>query len=571
MADPQALFEANLRSLRDRDRELAERVAGVRPNFSAPARYRFTEARNGGPVPAILGPESAKPLHSLIDPRREGLRLISTLGGEDFLIFLGLGGAYHIEAALERPETGGVIIIEFDIPGLAELFGLRDLGRVLGDRRVRILADPPPGILERFIPECFLPALSEAVRVLPLRPRVEADPPAFERAAAEIRGAVDRISADYSVQAHFGIRMFKNILRNILIAEKTAEEPIPLPRISRAVICAAGPSLDGQMPQIAEAGGRGGFLIAADTSLPALLSAGLEPDAVVSIDCQHISYRHFIPPGTGGRGSALLFLDLASPLGSLGSPGSPGSPEGRRIFFSGGHPLTAYLSSRWRPFPAIDTSGGNVAYAAVSLAEFLGAGEIELYGADFSYPQGKTYARGTYIFPYFDTRQGRLCPLEALFSNFLYRTPLEKKHTPAEAWYYTTAALTRYREALEIKGRGMKARLIPAPGPASGISVKTLGRGRGSPGRIAAMGKNGPLSARDFLAGYRENIRSLPPLRGGRASDYPEELDAGGRQILATLLPLAAALRRRDGGLRGAGIIEALRDYSIAAIDRVLG
>jgi hypothetical protein len=556
MADPQALFEANLRSLRNRDRELAERIAGARPDFSAPVRYRFMEARNGGPVPAILGPGSAKPLHSLIDPMREGLRLVSTLGGEDFLIFLGLGGAYHIEAALERPETGGVIIVEFGVPGLAELFGLRDLGRVLGDRRVRILADPPPGTLERFIPECFLPALSEAVRVLPLRPRVEAEPQAFERAAAEIRGAVDRISADYSVQAHFGIRMFRNILRNTLIAEKTAEEP--LPRISRAVICAAGPSLDEQMPQIAAAGG---FLIAADTSLPALLSAGLEPDAAVSIDCQHISYRHFIPPGTGGGGSALLFLDLASPLGSLGPLG------GRRIFFSGGHPLARYISSQWRPFPAVDTSGGNVAYAAVSLAEFLGAGEIELYGADFSYPQGRTYARGTYIFPYFDMRQGRLCPLEAFFSNFLYRTPLEKEHTPAGAWYYTTAALTRYREALEIKERGMGARLIRAPAP--GVPVQAWGRG--SPGRIAAAGKDRALPARDFLAGYRESIRSLPPLKGGRAPDYPEELDAGGRRIFATLLPLAAALRRRDGGLKGAGIIKAVRDYSIAAIDRVLG
>jgi hypothetical protein len=497
-----------------------------------------------------------------MDPRREARRLISTLGGgEDFLIFLGLGGAYHIEAALERPETSGVIIVEFGLPGLAELFGLRDLAGVLGDRRVQILADPPSGILERFIPGCFLPSLSGAVRVLPLRSRVDASPQVFERAAEEIRGAVGRISADYSVQAHFGIRMFRNILRNILIAEKTAEESPPLPRISRAAICAAGPSLDGQISQIAAARERGEPLIAADTSLPVLLNAGLEPDAVVSIDCQHISYRHFIPPGAGGGSSALLFLDLASPLGSLG---------GRRIFFSGAHPLTNYISSHWRPFPIIDTSGGNVAYAAVSLAEFLGAGEIELYGADFSYPLGRTYARGTYIFPYFDIRQSRLHPLEALFSNFLYRSPLEKKHTPEGTWYYETTALARYREALEIKGQGMGGRLSSARGLAPGVSIKTSGRGNRGPGRTAAAaGKHSPPPARVFLAGYREGIRSLPPLKGA-AAGYPMELEAGQRRILATLLPLAAALRRRAPELRGAEIIEAVRDYSLAAIDRVL-
>jgi hypothetical protein len=522
-----------------------------------------------------------RPLHSLVDPRREGFRLISTLDREDFLIFLGMGGAYHIEAALERPETAQVIIVEFGLRGLAELFGLRDLHRVLGDSRVRILADPPPGGLERFILACFLPALSGAVKVLPLRPRVEESPEAFAAAAEEIRGALGRISADYSVQAHFGIRMFKNILRNILIAGRAAEESAPLPRIKRALVCAAGPSLDGQVSRIAESRERGGFLIAADTSLPALLNAGLEPDAVVSIDCQHISYRHLMPPktwvpsenpegvrhaGPSPLGGAILppavplFLDLASPLASL---------AGRRIFFSGGHPLAEYVSARWRPFPAIDSSGGNVTYAAVSLAEFLGAREIELYGADFSYPLGRTYARGTYIFPFFNIRQNRLCPLEALFSNFLYRSPLEKRISPqvrGPSWYYETETLIRYREALEAKGGRMKAQLLPAAG--LGAPIKVPGRGNGVLPAAAGLTGSG-IPARDFLAEYREKIRSLPPLRG--AGDYPAELNTEGRMVLATLLPLAAALRRRDPGLGGAETIEETRNYGVAAIDRILG
>ncbi|MDR3172683.1 MAG: DUF115 domain-containing protein [Treponema sp.] len=578
MADPrrsfESIFEGNIRSLRRRDRELAERLAGLRPNFSAPACYRFLEARNGDPVPAMIGEGPARPLHSLVDPRREGARLISTLGGEDFLIFLGMGGAYHIEAALERPETGQALVVESGLRGLAELLGLRDLGRVLGDGRLRVLADLPPGALEQMIPRLYLPALSGAVRVLPLRPRVEAAAGIFEAAAAEIRAAIVRISQDYSVQAHFGGRMFRNILRNTLRAEEIAGER-PLPRISRAAICAAGPSLDSQFPRIAESQEGGAFLIATDTSLPALLSAELEPDAAVSIDCQHISYRHFIPPRgrapePGERAALPLFLDLASPplLASL---------AGRPVFFSGGHPLAGYISSRWRPFPAVDTSGGNVTYAAVSLAESLGAGEIELYGADFSYPLGRTYARGTYIFPYFEIRQNRLCPLEALFSNFLYRSPLEKKVPPQadearrstearrsiearpcnKAWYYETETLIRYREVLEAKVERMKAL------PAGGLRLNPPPR-PGSPPKAPA------LSARDFLSDYREKIRSLPAMKSGSAADYPAGLSGGERQILATLLPLTAALRRKDPRLKGATIIEETRNYSVSAIDRVL-
>jgi hypothetical protein len=513
-----------------------------------------------------------------MDPRREGERLISTLRGEDFLVFLGLGGGYHVEAALERPETDRVIIVEFGLRGFAELLGLRDLRGIIADRRVRLLVDPRPGVLEGLIPDCYLPALSEAIRTLPLRPRVEADHGAFAAAAEELRRAIARISTDYSVQAHFGIRMFANILRNLAAAGEGAP---PLPRIDRAAVCAAGPSLDTQLPRIAEARGKAGrpFLIATDTSLPALISAGLEPDGIISIDCQHISCRHFIPPRKPRRspeaipGRPLipphipLFLDLASPvpLGSLG---------GRRIFFSGGHPLTVYIASRWRPLPSLDSSGGNVTHAAVSLAELLGAREIELYGADFSYPLGRTYARGTYIFPYFDIRQNRLAPLEALFSQFLYRSPLEKRRlsggTPGRDWYYETETLVRYRESLEAKGERMGARLIPARGLGAPITLRQGRREKGPPPPGPAMGA--ALSAREFLGGYREQIRALPPMPAGTSpGGYLAGLGDQGRLILATLLPLAAALRRKEPELRGGELIERTRNYGAAAIDRVLG
>jgi hypothetical protein len=572
VTDPRLIFEGNIRSLRDR--ELAGRLAALRPDFSAPLHYRFLEARSGDPVPALIGEGTSRALHSLMDPRREGERLISTLGDEDFLIFLGMGGAYHIEAALGRPGTAQAIVVESGLRGLAELLGLRDLGALLADPRLHLLADPPAGALEELIPRLYLPALSGALRVLPLRSRAEAG--FFEAAAAEIRAAMGHISADYSVQAHFGSRMFRNILRNTLAAEKSAGEKA-LPRISRAAVCAAGPSLDAQIPGVAASREGGAFLIATDTSLPALLSAGLEPQAVVSIDCQHIGYRHFIPPQGRAVPRIPLFLELASPPLLASLAGGP-------VFFSGGHPLGDYISSRWRPFPAIDSSGGNVTYAAVSLAEALGAAEIELYGADFSYPLGRTYARGTYIFPYFEMQQSRLRPLEALFSNFLYRGPLEKKEIPQtgegrrsiearrsiegrpSAWYYETETLARYREALEAKGEEMGALLSPAEGLGPPLRLHPRPRRNSAPPWPERRPAGG---AADFLADYREKIRALPPVKA--AADYPAGLGAEERRVLATLLPLTAALRRQDPGLRGPAIIEGTKDYGIAAIDRVLG
>ncbi|MDR1908684.1 MAG: DUF115 domain-containing protein, partial [Spirochaetaceae bacterium] len=422
-----ALFERNLRALSPEHGELRARLSPRR------GRYRFLKSRSGDTVPALIAGEESRPLHSLMDPRREAERLITSILGEGdggCLVFFGLGGAYAIRAALERQDVHRVIAL--DLEGTAELLGALDYSGIFSDRRFSLLADPAPGELEAAVLRLWQPALQGGIRVIPLRPLVEFDgggaarngaaqgrfaQGAFAQASLEVQAAVDRLSADYSVQAWFGTRWFSNIIRNVFAVE---ERP-PLPRVDRAAVCAAGPSLEDQMPLLAERR-EGCWLLSVDTALPALLAAGLEPDAVISMDCQHISYQHFM------RRAPSLFLDLSSPPLLASRSCAP-------RFFAGGHPLARYLSRRWRSLPELDTSGANVTGAACSLAEYAGAREIELYGADFSYPLGKTYARGIYLYPWFERRQNRLAPQEAQASSFLYRDGALAKCGGPGAWY----------------------------------------------------------------------------------------------------------------------------------------
>jgi hypothetical protein len=272
-----------------------------------------------------------------------------------------------------------------------------------------------------------------------------------------------------------------------------------------------------------------------------------------------------------------LFLDLASPP-------LVASRSERPRFFSGGHPLTSYISRFWRSFPAADSSGGNVTYAALSLADSLGARRIDLYGADFSYPRGQSYARGTYLFPYFDHRQGRLNPLESLFSAFLYRSPSLKRVGQADRWYYETRALNMYRERLEAKARTLKPEIVQVCGlgapirleKAPGVSERTGPHewsggqtGGREPIRLFSAGK-AAMGARDFLAGYRKKIADLPLMDRG-VSAWLQRLSAEETMLLATLLPAAAALNRRSPGLKGGDVLEAVREYSLMELDRVLG
>jgi uncharacterized Rossmann fold enzyme len=572
-------FDRNIRSLSLTNPSAASRLSGVQVRH---AQYKIVEARSGERMPtAIDANGTAHALHSTMDPVREAKRLIDT-ADEGFIVLLGLGGGFYAEAALEREETGIVFVIEFNSESFAELISLLDYSRLFTNPRFRLLLDNSGLEIEEAILSLYQPVLSGGIRVIPLRPRTGLDPEAFTMAANAVEAAIGRVSADYSVQAHFGKRWFSNTVRNLM---RLGENQETLPVIHRAAVCAAGPSLSMQFKRLKE-NREGLFLIATDTSLPCLLHAGIKPDAVISIDCQHISYHHFMneerkktvnhrehggntedteEDSKGFPEETLLFLDLASP------PMLAAITE-KKHFFTGGHPLTRYISQVCMPLPELDTSGGNVTYAAVSLAERLGAGEIELYGADFSYPHGVTYARGTYIYPIFESRQNRLLPLEAQASAFLYRTPLEKRkkhggHGENHTWYYETGTMKNYRERLEEKCRHMEAALNPVEGLGAPISVRQ-GENQRRDTKAFSCGKS-IMKAEDFLRFYREGIANLPEPEKNSGS-YLALLSDGQRMVLTTLLPAAAAIKKRRSAVDFREVFEETRAFCLAEIDTIL-
>lgn len=546
------LFERNLLALASTDPELCRRLSA---SHTTRGRYRFLTAREGSTVPAIVDRGgAARPLHSLVDPRKEAVRLTSTVRGESYIVLFGLGGAYVAQAAIERQDIHGILAIEFDLDGIAELFAAVDFVSVLGNPRFRLLVDPSEQEIREVLFGSFRPAFSGGISMLPLRPRIDAQPEKFARASGIIKEAIDSISDDYSVQAYFGKRWFANAIRNI----RSADKPVsPTPPIRTAAITAAGPSLDMQLNEI---GSRRSefFLLATDTSLPTLLNAGIKPDAVISIDCQHISYYHFM----GGIPDSIpLFLDLASPPVVASRTTAP-------RFFSGGHPLTVYISRIWRSFPRVDTSGGNVTYAAVAMAAQLGADKIELYGADFSYPNGVSYSRGSYIYPHFRGIQTRLQPIESLFSAFIFRNEPLKLERNGDHWRYETKPLVGYRERLERLAEHIDARVVSSDGAGAPIRLPQRKGKRSEPFPLFACG-SASCSAIDFLKQYASAIRSLPPMSDS-LSAYTARLSSEERDVMMTMLPSAATIRRRDAASPSRFIFEELKDYCLTELDRVI-
>jgi len=547
------LFEKNLLALSKKNRELGLKLSKTAVKTSS---YKFLPSRSGEIIPNWIDQQgAAHPLHSMVDPRKEARRLIETIQSEGFIVFLGLGAGFYAEEALRREESGFVLVVEYDLCGLAELLRNIDYTSLFEDPRFSLAVDLSGEELKQLILSLYQPVLFGGIKVIPLRSRTSLQAESFIIALKTVEGAIDRVSSDYSVQARFGKRWLSNILRN-LKNSCTVHGGTPIAKI--AVVCAAGPSLSLQIPAIKEKK-NDRFIIAVDTSLPCLLNAGITPDAVVSIDCQHISYYHFM---NGLPEGVLLFLDIASPP-------LLASRSKTLHFFTSAHPLTRYISQAWKPLPELDTSGGNVTYAAVSLAEQLGASEIELYGADFSYPGGVSYACGAYIYSLFAKHQNRLSPLEAQCSDFLYRTPLEKISAQAEggSWYYENRLLKFYRQKLEEKSLYMEAALFPAKGLGAPICVRSA-EGRKQNHKTFSSGK-AATQAEDFLLFYKNKIAGIPKPEKNAAL-YLELLSDEEKAVFATILPLAFFIKNRNPTFGFTELIEEAKSYTIKQIDKVL-
>ena len=551
-------FEQNLKALLGRNPQLYSRLLQAKTTMK---RYCFSESRSKEIVPALCaGFGNANPLHSMVDPKKEGERLADSLKDEEgspggFVIFLGLGGAYAPQAALTNSNINHVIVIDFDINGIAELFCSKNYTKILEDPRFSLLVDPDPEEVKSFILQQYKPAICGGIRAIPLRARIRQDAHFFDAAKEAIKQAIEKVSGDYSVQAHFGIRWFSNIIRNLKAVQTQNTGLAP---IKEAAICAAGPSLDTQIPLLKQEKHKKTFIISCDTALPALLQKDIEPDAVVSIDCQHISYYHF--KGLASH-KIPLFLDISSPPLLPRLSASP-------FFFCGGHPFALYLCQYWRPLPQIDTSGGNVTYASLSLAQNLGAQRITLYGCDFSYPGGRTYAKGTYLERYFAERQSRFAPLEAQHSSFLYRSPFLPREENKS--YYETASLRFYRKGLEEKAHKMGAEIIAAKGLGAPLNLPKGKQCRFESEKIAPF-KAGYAKTgyKEFLEQYRKDIAALPLPQAYGDGSYWQHLDGKNQLILATILPLTAAIKYRSK-LETRNLIEEVKYRCLKELDTQL-
>ncbi|MFP4408446.1 MAG: 6-hydroxymethylpterin diphosphokinase MptE-like protein [Spirochaetaceae bacterium] len=178
-------------------------------------------------------------------------------------------------------------------------------------------------------------------------------------------------------------------------------------------LAGAGPSLEALSSFILKQRSRVS-LIAVDTALPFLLHIGAVPDAVVSVDAQHLNVKDLLPPPP--ENVKLLYDATAAPAFVRKF-----RRTNRFAFFSefADTALWELLKEARVPVPRIE-AGGSVGTTALLLADRLRrrAGSpalpILLGGVDFAFPPGQPHARMTYTHILTLTQISRLQPLPFL-------------------------------------------------------------------------------------------------------------------------------------------------------------
>lgn len=427
------VFRANMNALGSVNPVLAAKLERIPPDDA----YRDSlQARSGVPVPCY---GDGTPANSRYDPVSEGMRTISDIGPDCFVFFAGITGAFHIRSFLEKYPDAHCAAAEASAGALVSLLCVLPMEDVLSNRSVYILEDLSNETLCRELPNIYLPAVHGSFQCCSPRSWTQR----FSGLYGDnpFKDALEHITRDYSVQAHFGKAWFSNFLKNFIQCDKVCMAPHEAADSrKKAIVAAAGPSLEDALPEIVSR--RNEYaVISTDTAYGTLRDYGIIPDYYVTIDPQFHSSLHMYPsfsPDTCVIADSCAHHRVVSAAVQCGSP---------LIMTAGGHPLARYAAERTF-LPTLATASGTVTAAARDAACSLGFSSVSVIGADFSYPRGKPYARGTYLSALFDSCSQRHIPSQTAYVSLMFRTDVTRE-IAQNGITYTPPVLAGYRRALE--------------------------------------------------------------------------------------------------------------------------
>jgi len=366
--------------------------AYIRNRQPDPSRIEMISSRNGQPNLLVINQETGGSIafYSQYNPEREVAEWLDSLGETvrqaEHVLFCGLGLGYHLQAFIDAFPGKTIYLYEPEDEYFLAAIEKVDLTKLLGRKQIAIFAvGRDPNVQRQMLETTFkLIKGSFAVVILPAYRKLH--PQMVEKLETGIRSnANDFITNLHTLtvfQKQWAINIIQNIEQNLKTYSfspmRNACQGMP------AVVVGSGPSLEMEMEQLKKLKGRA-VIIAAGSSIQALLRHNLEPDLAVSIDPSSANfevYRHL----DLGPVPFLYFPTIHHKIIERVTPYMMHA-------FLNSDPITRYLMDLTEEDPIFDSTS-TVTGQAIQAALYMGCNQVVFIGQDFSYPNERYYAAG---------------------------------------------------------------------------------------------------------------------------------------------------------------------------------
>ncbi len=535
-------FTANTETLYSKLPGLEEALARFRPSDD----LEIVPTPSGAPTALFRGVS----VHSRRDPVKEARSLIEREVDREASVgvFYGFGLGYQPEEFIRFHPAAPCLVIEPDIGCFLKALSARDLRELLDHPRTVFFLAAEPAPIVRYLDSLDL----SRVQVVRLRSLYDKDRVYYERTDALIQSFLAQRDVNRNTLKRFGRLWVRNLARNarrLCLAPgiRSAEGAFAgLP----ALVCAGGPSLDEILPRLPELS-RKALVIAVDTTLAALLRAGVDPDVTLVCDPQYLNTRHLDP--VKATGTIVVSESSTHPrifriLGERAFFGSSIFPLGRA--------LEALVGEKGRL-----GAGGSVATTAWDCARYLGCAPIYMAGLDLGFPGGRTHFRGAHFEETFHALGSRLQPQEHRAYSYLREAApfpvrdnsggtvlTDRRLAVYKFWFETQMSLHPEPATFDLSPGGVAIEGMPPAGIAAVLALPDV--------RPAVAEKL--RAVRSLLAPPRDAAEKIEALRGGlvrlvadleRTAAVAREGLAAGREAKKRFnrrAPLATQLKKLD-------------------------
>ncbi len=389
-------------------------------------------AKNDTEIPVL---EDGRTVDSKYNPENDAKRITETLPEQcDFIIQIGIGSGVLTKELICKFPKAVIICIENNSDDISFLSSLKNIKELSNNKN--IIFSTSQNIIEDLLNN-YVPSFYNNLQIVENKAWCMINQESYSLIKQNINYALKLISADFSVQCHFGKIWMSNILNNLKKVDKCTIPEIKIDTSKTAVILAAGPSLDESIKLLEKENNY--FVIATDTAFSVLRKKNLSCDAVISIDAQTVSHNHFF--NSKKYKDTLFIFDLCSDKSAVNYAVNHNL---KTVFACTGHPLStlAYLEYKDN-FLNLYNGSGTVTITALDFAVKAGFSKINVFGADFSYNK-KPYTKGVYLDDLYSKESSKIINSEKLFNKLMYRTPLENENSKK-----TTSVLKSYRDSFE--------------------------------------------------------------------------------------------------------------------------